>query len=159
MTVKMTIHTMSTKCQYRPAISTASRVLLRRAGPASSGPRAISSQTMPIVTCAPWRPVSTKKRRAEQVRVEVQALAVELGELEDLAADERQPEQRGGEQPDPEPAVVAALDRGEREHHRERAHQQDERRHRRERDVEQRRFGVGPCGTARRGRGRGSTSR
>ena len=83
---------------------------------------------MPTVTCAPWKPVSTKKRRAEQVRVEVQALAVELGELEDLAADERRAEQRGGEEPDAEAAVVAPLDRGEREHHREAAHQQDERR-------------------------------
>ena len=44
MTVKMTIHTMSTKCQYSPAISTASELLgrelaLHRAGPTATAAR------------------------------------------------------------------------------------------------------------------------
>ena len=45
---------------------------------------------MPIVTCAPCRPVSTKNVVPNRLRAEVQTLAVELGELVDLAADERQ---------------------------------------------------------------------
>src|SRR4029450_5770794 len=44
--------------------------------------------------------------------------------------------QRGRQHPDLEAPVVGTLDRGEREHHRERAHEEDERRRRRERDVE-----------------------
>ena len=56
---------------------------------------------MPIVTWAPWKPGEDVERRAEEVRVEREALAVELGELVDLPGDERRAEQRGREQPDP----------------------------------------------------------
>ena len=66
----------------------------------------------------------------------MQAVAGELGELEDLTADERRAEQRRRHEPDPRTPQIAALQRGEREHHRQRAHQQDERGDRRERDVE-----------------------
>src|SRR6478752_1408928 len=68
-----------------------------------------------------------EEARAEHARLQRETLAVELGELVDLAGDEHGAEQRGGHDPDPEPTVVAALDRRESEHHRERAHQQDER--------------------------------
>ena len=58
-TVKMMIHTMSTKCQYSPTISTGN------AG--SSGSRSAndipvsdSNIKMPTVTWTPWKPVRTK---------------------------------------------------------------------------------------------------
>ena len=60
MTVKITIHTTSTKCQYRPAISTRSACCTPSL-PCIDRPQSESSQMMPTVTCAPWRPVSTKK--------------------------------------------------------------------------------------------------
>src|SRR3954454_1206404 len=65
-----------------------------------------------------------EEARTEQVGVDVEALAGELGELEDLAADERRPEERGGHDPHPEAPVVAPLHRSQREHHGEAAHQQ-----------------------------------
>src|SRR4051794_27661440 len=83
------------------------------------------------------QPRQHEERRAEHVRAQMQALAVELGELVHLAADERRPEQTRGEQPDAQASMVAALDGGEREHHRQRAHEQHERRDRRERDVQE----------------------
>ena len=58
--------------------------------PCIERPHSDSNQMMPIVTCAPCRPVSTKNVVPNMLRAEVQALAVELGELVDLAADERQ---------------------------------------------------------------------
>ena len=91
---------------------------------------------MPTVTCAPWKPVSTKKRRAEQVGIQVQAVLPEGGELEVLAAHEDGAQQRRGEQPDAQAAVIAALDRGQRQHHRQAAHQQHEGADRRVRDAE-----------------------
>src|SRR4051794_9467171 len=51
-----------------------------------------------------------EERRAEEVRAEVQALPVELGELVHLAADEREPEQRGRQDPHPELAVHPTAD-------------------------------------------------
>jgi len=60
MRVKMAIQTMSTKCQYRPHIST----LSESCGPSlprSASTQSESSQMTPPVTWAPWKPVSTKK--------------------------------------------------------------------------------------------------
>src|SRR4051812_14813261 len=47
-----------------------------------------------------------EEARAEHARLQCQALAVELGELVDLACDEDRAEERRGHDPDPEPAVV-----------------------------------------------------
>src|SRR5581483_12041606 len=59
-TVKITIHTTSTKCQYRPAISTTSAFSCGSL-PRSDRFHSESSITMPSVTWTPWNPVSTKK--------------------------------------------------------------------------------------------------
>jgi hypothetical protein len=67
-----------------------------------------------------------EERGAEEVLVQREALVPELGELERLAGEERQAEERGGDEPDAHAAHVAALDGGEGEHHREAAHQQHE---------------------------------
>src|SRR5207244_1218807 len=59
-TVKITIHTMSTKCQYKPTSSTVSA---RSTGsrPSSDIPYSDRSIRIPMVTCAPWNPVRVKK--------------------------------------------------------------------------------------------------
>src|SRR5688572_14023861 len=58
-TVKMTIHTMSTKCQYRPATSTLA-ASWTPSRPRRSRTRSVSSHATPMVTWPPWKPVSTK---------------------------------------------------------------------------------------------------
>ncbi len=57
-TVKMMIHTMSTKCQYSPTISTGNAASSGRRS-AVDMPTSESSIRMPTVTCTPWNPVST----------------------------------------------------------------------------------------------------
>src|SRR5688572_22755434 len=58
--VKISTHTTSTKCQYRPTISTDSA---RDCGmrPFTDMITVESSMTMPRVTCTPWKPVRVKK--------------------------------------------------------------------------------------------------
>ena len=67
-----------------------SRSAARSSLPCIDRPHSDSSQMMPTVTCAPWMPVSTKKLEPNTFVLEREALAVELGELVDLAGDERQ---------------------------------------------------------------------
>src|SRR5438874_4313687 len=58
-TVKITIQTTSTKCQYRPLISTVVACALV-SFPCSARTHSVSSHKTPTVTCAPCVPVSTK---------------------------------------------------------------------------------------------------
>ena len=60
MTVKMKIHTTSTKCQYRPTISTVSDRSLVSV-PRSEEMSSDISMRMPRLTCTPWKPVRVKK--------------------------------------------------------------------------------------------------
>ena len=73
-TVKITIQTMSTKCQYRPTISTGNA---GSSGSRSANdiPMSDSSMKMPTVTCTPWKPGQHEERGAEQVGVDRQPLA------------------------------------------------------------------------------------
>src|SRR5688572_18678155 len=57
---------------------------------------------------------------------EVQPFVGEDGELVDLTADEQRAEEGRGQEPDPQAAVVTPLDGGQRQHHGQRAHQEDE---------------------------------
>src|SRR2546423_8462351 len=56
-TVKIRIHTTSTKCQYKPTISTTSERSLG-SRPRSDIMNNDISMTMPRLTCTPWKPVS-----------------------------------------------------------------------------------------------------
>ena len=58
--MKITIHTMSTKCQYRPTISTGNDPSPGRRSTHDIETRPSSIKT-PTVTWTPWNPVSTKK--------------------------------------------------------------------------------------------------
>ena len=57
---------------------------------------------------------------------QVQTLLGEDGELVDLPPDEDHPEHGGGQQPEAESLMVATLDGGQRQNHRQRAHEQHE---------------------------------
>src|SRR5206468_3258732 len=59
MSVKITIQTMSTKCQYRPTYSTADALLCGN-WPRTDMLYSVSNMMMPIVTWAPWKLVRTK---------------------------------------------------------------------------------------------------
>ena len=91
---------MSTKCQYRPTISTVSA----RCGPRLPAERHHEERHQHDDADAHVDAVEAGERvegRAEDVRGEAQALPVEGRELVDLAGDEHGAEQRGGRQPDP----------------------------------------------------------
>ena len=73
MSVKMMIQITSTKCQYRPIISTVSDLLpgtLER----FIMPTMDISMMIPTVTCTPWKPVRTKKldenKRAREAAIQ-----------------------------------------------------------------------------------------
>jgi hypothetical protein len=72
------------------------------------------------------KPGEDEERRPEHIPLQGEPLVVELGELEVLAADEDRAQQGGRQQPDPQAAMVPALDRAQGQHHRQRAHQEDE---------------------------------
>ena len=57
--MKITIQTMSTKCQYSPTSSTASDCC-GPIVPANDRVNSVSSISTPTATWAPWNPVSTK---------------------------------------------------------------------------------------------------
>src|SRR5918992_125753 len=70
MTVKITIHTMSTKSQYSPTSSTRSDCSVGRR-PATDIPNSTRSIRTPMVTWAPWKPVRTKKLEPNRLRLSV----------------------------------------------------------------------------------------
>ena len=61
MTVKITIQTMSTKCQYSPINSTFRASFGSFNLPATDSPASDSNRTIPAVPCAPRNPVRTQK--------------------------------------------------------------------------------------------------
>src|SRR5262249_31896545 len=72
-TVKITIQTMSTKCQYRPAISMKS-ACSELSRPVQDTAVMYSSQKIPIVTCAPWKPVSVNSEEPNRLCCNVSSL-------------------------------------------------------------------------------------
>ena len=88
--MKIMIQTMSTKCQYRPAISTysgCSVVQTARPGDGRQGQQPEDADRHVGAVEAGQR----EERRAEQVGAERQALVIERRELVELAAEEDRP--------------------------------------------------------------------
>src|SRR6266705_1352527 len=71
--VKITIQTTSTKCQYRPVISTVMALALP-SFPCNARTHSVSSHKTPTVTCAPCVPVGTKSVRANRFVCSVRPL-------------------------------------------------------------------------------------
>src|ERR1700722_11235580 len=67
-TVKTTIHTTSTKCQYRPTLRSRCDGL-RLKSPAIDSASTMPSAMSPTVTCSPWKPVSVKNVVANRLLV------------------------------------------------------------------------------------------
>ena len=109
------------------------RLLWSPSRPDSDIPTSESSKRMPTVTCAPWKPVSTKKLLPKR-STPASAPRRRTRELVDLAADEDIPSNAVASS-QIRIAGVVALDGGQRQHHRQRGHEQDEGADRRVGDV------------------------
>ena len=79
-----------------------------------------------------------EEARAEEVGLEREPLVHEVGELVHLHADEEEPAHDGGAEPAEQPLPVAPLRAGQRQHHEQRAEQQERRAQGDQRDLDDR---------------------
>ena len=107
MTVKMTIHTTSTKCQYKPTISTTSAfsfgIFPLRDRFANASKHQDTDGYVRTVESG-----EDIEARTEQVRLERESFTNEGGELVHLASEERGTQQSGSDEPDAKPTLVTA---------------------------------------------------